>query len=472
MSDPLTLPPCRICTGVATGIHYGINTCEACKAFFRRASMEKDKYHCTADNDCVITDRRRGNCSACRLKKCLDLGMSRGAVRHGRYTIAIRTKTIMEVKRLEGKDAVSSSDQDKLQEMKNSSCGSDDFDSITSSVQPKKLQSSTARGSKVIKIPASPIAEKRKKRKRKSERLKEKKLLEIEPVVSDCTVHSTGLEDQILEEAEMQDIINCLVTAQEKIYPNLINYFNKDFTEKLANEYYDSYTLRKEMFGLKVGTISKEEHRSIYQMTGIDIDDRLAMLDKTAGHIQRGIVKYITFAKVIPGFNDLSETDKLSLIKASRFEYWILGHYLHINPDLGVNVGMEIKTHREETIQYWGSEDIVIGQENFARIMHKLALSYEEIAVLRAIVILFRDRCPLDDPDQVERIQWPLIQCLKYVIQKVHPGEHRRFHTYLSKLVDLRNLTEMNRNSNKMLDEFQTNILKNYPIVYECLYNI
>ena len=31
MSEPLTLPPCRVCGGTATGIHYGVNTCEACK---------------------------------------------------------------------------------------------------------------------------------------------------------------------------------------------------------------------------------------------------------------------------------------------------------------------------------------------------------------------------------------------------------------------------------------------------------
>ncbi|XP_033751542.1 retinoic acid receptor alpha-like [Pecten maximus] len=461
MSDPLTLPPCRICTGIATGIHYGINTCEACKAFFRRASMEKDKYQCTADYNCVITDRRRGNCSACRLKKWFDLGMSKGAVRHGRYTIAIRTKTIMEVKRLEGKDAVSSSDHDQALGIKSkkSSSGSDDSDSVTSTSQPTKLLS-------------SPTAEKRRRKKRKSKRLKENQFHVEGPVVSDFTVNSTVLDDQTLGEAEMQEIVNLLVTAQEKIYPNLINYFNKDFNEKLQNDYFDSYTLRKEMFGLKTGTISTEEHRRLYNMTGIDIDDRLAKLEKTAGHIQRSIIKYITFAKVIPGFTNLSDTDKLSLIKASRFEYWILGHYLHMNPDLGVNVGVEIKFHREESIHYWGSEDIVNSQEQFARIMHKLALSYEEIAVLRAIVIVFRDRCPLDDPDQVERIQWPLIQCLKYVIQKVHPGDHRRFHTYISKLVDLRTLTEINRKSNKMLDEFQATICKNYPLVYECLCNI
>lgn len=30
---PLVLPPCRICGKLASGIHYGVNSCEACKVF-------------------------------------------------------------------------------------------------------------------------------------------------------------------------------------------------------------------------------------------------------------------------------------------------------------------------------------------------------------------------------------------------------------------------------------------------------
>lgn len=467
MSEPLTLPPCRICTGIATGIHYGIHTCEACKAFFRRASVEKNKYSCQVNNDCVITDRRRGNCSACRLQKCLDLGMSKGAVRHGRYTIAIRTKTIMEVKRLEGKEAVSSSDLDLSEVMERSPRDEDVIATTPHDDSDGSNDSNAVTSSSKLSPPTPPTV----KCKRKSERLKEKRFNEDKPLVSDPTVNSTQSADDMLSEEAMQKIINLLITAQDKIYPNLIDYFNKDYMDKMQKDFLNEYTLKKEVFGLRSNTISKEEHEAIYTMTGIDIDDRLQMLKRSYSHSQRGIIKYITYAKVIPGFNDLSEADKLALIKTSRFEYWLLGHYLHMNPDLGVSVGWEIKMHREESIKYWGSEDGFRRQEDFARTMFKLNLSYEEIAVLRGIVILFRDRCPLDDPDQVEKIQWRLVQCLKYVIQKVHPGEDNRFHMYLSRLVEMRTLTEITQKANKMVDDFRKSLIKNYPIVYECLYS-
>lgn len=40
------LPPCRICGEKASGFHYGVNTCEACKvskySFYQSLSREKD----------------------------------------------------------------------------------------------------------------------------------------------------------------------------------------------------------------------------------------------------------------------------------------------------------------------------------------------------------------------------------------------------------------------------------------------
>lgn len=29
--ERLTFPPCKVCSGNATGIHYGVHTCEPCK---------------------------------------------------------------------------------------------------------------------------------------------------------------------------------------------------------------------------------------------------------------------------------------------------------------------------------------------------------------------------------------------------------------------------------------------------------
>lgn len=47
------------------------------QGFFRRYLQRKEPYKCMKDGQCEITDRRRGNCSACRMQRCVMVGMSR-----------------------------------------------------------------------------------------------------------------------------------------------------------------------------------------------------------------------------------------------------------------------------------------------------------------------------------------------------------------------------------------------------------
>ncbi|XP_035693733.1 estrogen receptor beta-like [Branchiostoma floridae] len=69
-------PPCAVCHCPSTGLHYGVYACEGCKSFFHRAHKRAHPYVCPANNNCVIDRRLKKNCPACRLKKCLAMGMS------------------------------------------------------------------------------------------------------------------------------------------------------------------------------------------------------------------------------------------------------------------------------------------------------------------------------------------------------------------------------------------------------------
>ncbi|XP_043931661.1 estrogen-related receptor gamma-like [Protopterus annectens] len=72
---------CLVCGDIASGYHYGVASCEACKAFFKRTIQGNIEYSCPATNECEITKRRRKACQACRFMKCLKVGMLKEGVR-------------------------------------------------------------------------------------------------------------------------------------------------------------------------------------------------------------------------------------------------------------------------------------------------------------------------------------------------------------------------------------------------------
>ncbi|XP_022303841.1 nuclear receptor ROR-gamma-like isoform X2 [Crassostrea virginica] len=609
MYKPLELPPCRICDGEASGIHYGVNTCEACKAFFRRAVMEKDKYQCAKDKNCKIIDRKRGNCSYCRLQKCLNLGMSRDAMRHGRYTVAIRTKTILEVKQLKEKaenvnhkpishesistlppagihinepavlqvpkldnflpleslsntahsldisaspaapgslgsssfsipsvssqttetsiDFTSPSPADNFMTLSSPQLQMDaladsDITSLFDDLSPHYLDSgeqhlelkmedladslldqpeTSVDFLEDITLPDEPLVNdvtnypSVPSPTRRSARIAEKRrsvlqeirpdddpwLSTIDPDFFSTTTETAGsvpitkkqrasLSEFEMSEDEMEQMIWTLVWSQDQIYPEYINSFDKDYIKKLHTEYSEKYNMKNEFFGLKK-LLTTEEFNSFYLATGIDVDGRMEMIKKAIEQIQHGLMKYISFARIIPGFEDLPTDDKLALIKAARFEYWLMGEHVHINTELKVIYYPDTKAQltREDIVMIFGEPEAVDRCMEFSASLQKLRLTYEEVAVLKAIIITFRDRVPLQNPEKVEAIQWKLVQCLKYLIKKFHKEEPHRFSWYMNKLVSMRELTEINRKVNGRMENLHMSIMKRYPLVYECI---
>lgn len=75
---------CQICDDAASGFHYGVWSCEGCKAFFKRSLQGPVDYVCPATQNCTIDRQRRKSCQACRLNKCIQMGMSRGNCRRER----------------------------------------------------------------------------------------------------------------------------------------------------------------------------------------------------------------------------------------------------------------------------------------------------------------------------------------------------------------------------------------------------
>nr|AGI05155.1 Kni2 [Parhyale hawaiensis] len=76
---------CKVCAEPAAGFHFGAFTCEGCKSFFGRTYNNLSQIHeCKNGGQCVINKQNRTSCKACRLRKCLVVGMSKTGSRYGR----------------------------------------------------------------------------------------------------------------------------------------------------------------------------------------------------------------------------------------------------------------------------------------------------------------------------------------------------------------------------------------------------
>ncbi|CAF3322635.1 unnamed protein product [Rotaria socialis] len=74
--------PCLVCGDKSIGFNFGVLSCMACKAFFRRNAVRLGTYDftCPKDGDCSITHTFRRICNCCRLAKCFRVGMRKDLI--------------------------------------------------------------------------------------------------------------------------------------------------------------------------------------------------------------------------------------------------------------------------------------------------------------------------------------------------------------------------------------------------------
>lgn len=91
MSDRRAVPACAICGSDSTGIHFGVDACAACSAFFRRTVVLNKDYSCNKGGNCTVVKASDGSagqkCRACRFRKCINSGMDKNSVQHRRDAI-------------------------------------------------------------------------------------------------------------------------------------------------------------------------------------------------------------------------------------------------------------------------------------------------------------------------------------------------------------------------------------------------
>ncbi|TKR87548.1 hypothetical protein L596_011926 [Steinernema carpocapsae] len=68
---------CVVCGAKSHGIHFQVNACRACAAFFRRSVESGKKYKCRrASYNCDVSKDAFQQCRRCRFQKCKQVGMT------------------------------------------------------------------------------------------------------------------------------------------------------------------------------------------------------------------------------------------------------------------------------------------------------------------------------------------------------------------------------------------------------------
>ncbi|XP_060553152.1 nuclear receptor subfamily 1 group D member 2-like [Ruditapes philippinarum] len=422
----VVLPPCKVCGGESTGYHFGVITCEACKAFFRRSLVQKRKPKCKKNGElgkCHIDFTKSNNCSACRLSKCLKLGMSRESIRRGRFSLPLRTQAIVEANSLENKGYNSAMEEsDASTPSSTISDSSDDSLSLVPFAESKSYNS------------YSPTRD-----------------------------AALGL----VQSSEMECLIDALVSCQEVVYPSLKKHFLQPLNE-IHDNVYKEFNLKQEIFEDVFGTskkLSTEEYQTVFAETGLDLDDRLTQFDMYGRAMEESIVQYRNFVRLVPGFKTVSTDDASVLMKAAHLEVWFFGSHMLFNKELGVALcwdGSQNGT-KEHMTRFFPEEWIDLNFE-FADRLSKLKLSFEEIALIRAIVLTSADRCAVKDKGSVQSLQERFMECLRHYLTKTSTAPGRRLYKIFDSLLAVRSLNRMNITVNKQFLSQWEFIMQDFPL--------
>lgn len=417
--DGNLLPPCRVCGEKASGLHYGANTCEPCKGFFRRSIVKvvkkKEEYKCIRDGNCKLGTGKRTMCSYCRYRKCLDVGMSQDAIKIGRYTYEKKTKDINEVNKLKKKDNLP----------------------VTNDIPHNVVDLE-------VEVPHDVVN------------------LEVDTPPDDGA------------DLKVDELVETLIAIQETFFDDFRKSFQPEGLLEMQLSVYEKYKLRIEIFG-NLGALPWSVYEEFHSATGIELDDRKNKMTFIAERMEDGIKNMITFARNIPGFCDLTTQDQLALLKAGYLEFWFLGFHTRLNKELKVfacncksskEFGLGQGAHYSEMTTLI-DEKYVNMMFDYAANMQKCKLTVEEVTLARGIVLMFGDRCQLNEPEKVEKIQWNLINCLRHIAKKKHKNPDERLWQIMDKFIMLRSFTEYGREVDKIKAKWP--VMKNHPLVLELI---
>ncbi|XP_067869570.1 nuclear receptor subfamily 1 group D member 1 [Heterodontus francisci] len=481
---------CKVCGDVASGFHYGVHACEGCKGFFRRSIQQNIQYKkCLKNENCTIMRINRNRCQQCRFKKCLAVGMSRDAVRFGRIPKREKQRMLAEM-------------QSAMNNMVNNQLNGE----LQNEIQP---QQQNWQHQPPLAGPLQPPQQERSspllhpQQQHNSQQLycpsTEASMEEVIYCISRAHKETfTYAHDKLKQTtAACQhnvELVNhnancCLngyhINGMNNIYHQENNIFHKTSNSGLKNMCYpssfpnghtngnisghyqsptnghkfhtrNSYSSNDEIETGNGRTCPWKGANSVILACPMNIRPHVdgcrsvqQIWEDFSLSFTPAVKEVVEFAKLIPGFKDLSQHDQVILLKAGTFEVLMVRFASLFNMKEQTVTFISGTTYSIEELRGMRMGDLLNSMFDFSEKLSSLHLSEEELGLFTAVVLVSADRSGIENVNSVEQLQETLIRVLRALIMKNYPNEASRFTKLLLKLPDLRTLNNMH--SEKLL---------------------
>ncbi|XP_014012477.1 retinoic acid receptor alpha-A isoform X1 [Salmo salar] len=233
--------------------------------------------------------------------------------------------------------------------------------------------------------------------------------------------------------------------------PAVRNDRNKKKKDEKKQECTESYVLSIETEQMinRVSKAHKETFPSLCQLgkytTSNSSERRVALdvdlWDKFSELSTKCIIKTVEFAKQLPGFTTLTIADQITLLKAACLDILILRICTRYTPEqdtMTFSDGLTLNRTQMHNAGFGPLTDLVFA---FANQLLPLEMDDAETGLLSAICLLCGDRQDLEQADQVDVLQEPLLEALKIYVRKRRPHKPHMFPKMLMKITDLRSIS-------------------------------
>ncbi|KAM4700362.1 vitamin D3 receptor [Discoglossus pictus] len=291
---------------------------------------------------------------------------------------------------------------------------------------------------------------------------------------------------------EQQKMIDILLDAHRKTFDPTysdFNHFRPPVRENVHRRTTRSSSVQTQSYSSDSDTYNASpdpsEHsffsNSLFSDFGSDTSplamggNDLSMLPHIADLVSYSIQKVIGFAKLIPGFKDLTAEDQIALLKSSVIEVIMLRSNQSFSmDDMSWTCGSEdFKYKVDDVTQAGHNMELLEPLVKFQVGLKKLSLHEEEHVLLMAICILSPDRPGVQDTALVEAIQDRLSATLQTYILCKHPppGSRLLYPKMIQKLADLRSLNEEHSKQYSCLSFQPEHSMQLTPLVLEVFGN-